>query len=822
VESKRQTRSFRYSKARLAAIVWPFAVVVLAQALIASLSIYTLSAVRSYNAGESIWSKGYKQSIHALEHFVTTGNVDDFRRFESSIRIPLGDRRARLALDASPPDVDRARQGFVTGRNHPDDIQSMIWLYRNFRNVPYLAEAIEKWALADPKIVKLVELAHRIRRERTPLAEVEPARITAWIAAIDALDDEITPLTMRFAEALGRGSRSITYILFGVNLVSAALLILLAALRTKSLLDQQSGFERALSAERKRARVTLSSIGQAVLTTDHEGRLDYLNRVAEKLLDISAAEATHARLGDLFSFASDSDSGQPSVDETLASVLSGDPVASPPAPRLLVRRDGVSIPVSMVAAPLKMEGKVTGAVIVLHDMTRENEYISQLSHQATHDALTGLANRRAFEERLTQVIAGLVHKPATHAMMFIDLDQFKIVNDTCGHAAGDELLKSVTEALRGQLGPGDLLARLGGDEFGVILPNRSLAEAAESAERLRVDVQELAFRWKSRAFAVSASIGLIEIADPSMTLEEALQSADVACYLAKEKGRNRVQIHISGDSELEARIGEMAWVHRLRHAVEEDRFVLFAQEVMPLTDPRCGRHIELLLRLGDANGGHVSPGAFMPAAERFGLMPLIDRWVVSHAFAAIGAHFADPDAPEIETWAINLSGQTIGDTGFCEFVRAEFRRHGVPHDLVCFEITETSAIANLTAARAFIGAMKGLGCRFALDDFGVGMSSFGYLKNLQVDYLKIDGSFITGIVDDVVDRAMVETIQRIGRITGKKTIAEFVENDDILQALREIGVDYAQGFAVAKPRPLAELREIERPAKARDHLRRAV
>lgn len=820
MDSKREERSFRYSKARLAAIVWPFAAVVVAQALIASLSLYTMSAVRSYTAGESIWSKGYKQAIHGLEHYVMSGDVAAFRRFETSIGIPLGDRRARLALESSPTDLDRARQGLLTGRNHPDDIGSMIWLYRNFRGLPYLSEAIEKWALADPKIVELVSLAHQIKRERSATPQVSRAQIDGWIASIDALDEQITPLTMRFGEALGRGSRAITYILFGVNVVAATLLILLAAWRTKTLLNQQSAFQRELSAERKRARVTLSSIGQAVLTTDHEGRLDYLNRVAEKLLGVSAAEAMHARLGDLFSFA-DGDAA-PSVDETLAPLFHGDPVPSPPAPRLLMRRDGVTIPVSMVAAPLKMEGTVTGAVIVLHDMTRENEYISRLSHQATHDALTGLANRRAFEDRLEQIIAGLAARPATHAMMFIDLDQFKIVNDTCGHAAGDELLKSVADALSRQLDPTDMLARLGGDEFGVILPNRSVDEAAETAERLRVALQDLAFSWKARPFSVSGSIGLTEIQDATMSLEEALQSADIACYLAKEKGRNRVQVHISGDVELEARIGEMAWVHRLRRAVEEDRFVLFAQEIMPLSDPNCGRHIELLIRLGDINGGHVSPSAFMPAAERFGLMPLIDRWVVSHAFAAIGSHLADPEAPEIETWAINLSGQTIGDPGFCDYVRAEFRRHGVPHDLVCFEITETSAIANLATARVFIEAMKRLGCSFALDDFGAGMSSFGYLKNLPVDYLKIDGGFVKDIVDDKIDRAMVETIHRIGRITGKKTIAEFVENDAILAALREIGVDFAQGYGVALPRPLAEFRQENRRAPLLPRLKRAI
>lgn len=804
MDIKRDTDRARYTPGRLLAVIWPFAIVVLAQTLVASLSIYTLSAVRSYVGGESMWSKGYKQAIHSLEHYVTSGDVDDFRRFESSIAIPLGDRKARLALQASPPDLDRARQGLLTGRNHPSDIPGMIWLFRYFSEMPYLAEAIEKWSLADPKIVELVEIGHDIKRERDGMAEISRAQMDAWISRVDALDREINPLTLQYAEALGRGSRAITYFLFGVNVVSALLLILFAVRRTRGLLIQRAGFEVALIAERARANVTLASIGQAVLTTDHEGRLLFLNRVGEKLLGVKPEEARQARIADLFSF--DDDNARHTVNATLETLFEGGSVTSTLTPRMLIRRDGRRVPVSMVAAPLRMDGKVSGAVIVLHDMTRENEYISRLSHQATHDALTELANRRAFEARLEELIAGLAETPASHAMMFIDLDQFKIVNDTCGHAAGDELLKQVAGALGQGLASSDMLARIGGDEFGVVLPGRSPEDAAHVAERLRAAVEDLDFRWKGRAFAVSASIGLIELSQPSTSLEEALQAADVACYLAKEKGRNRVQTHISGDAELEARIGEMAWVQRIRRATEEDGFLFLAQEIVPLAEPDTGRHIELLLRLADANGGYVSPAAFMPAAERFGLMPLIDRWVVSHAFAAIGAHLADPGAAAISTWAINLSGQTIGDTEFSVFVRDEFRRHGVPHDLVCFEITETSAISNLATARSFIEGMKALGCRFSLDDFGTGMSSFGYLKNLPVDYLKIDGSFVKNIVEDNIDRAMVETIHRIGHITGKKTIAEFVENDAILDALREIGVDYAQGYGVAAPKPLAEFR----------------
>ncbi|MCO5160739.1 MAG: EAL domain-containing protein [Mesorhizobium sp.] len=804
LDFERETAKARYTPGKLVGVVWPFVAVVLAQTLIASLSIYTLSAVRSYVGGESFWSKGYKQAIHSLEHYAAHGDPEMLRLFHQAISVPLGDRKARLALNAVPPDKKAARDGLTAGGNHPSDIASMIWLYSYFSRVPYLAEAIDHWAVADVKILELAALGKRIEAERARVPSPVRLQIEFWIRQIDRLDAEIKPLTVAYSQSLGRGSRAITAILFGVNIASALLLILLATLRTRSLLKERADFEVALIAERKRAGITLGSIGQAVLTTDNEGRLDYLNRFAETLLGVGPTEAIHARLADLFTF--DDDSGAPSMHRILERLLDGESVSSTSAPRVLVRRDGSRVPVAMVAAPLKMDGKVSGAVIVLHDMTRENEFINRLSHQATHDALTETPNRRAFETKLGQLIAGLADAPGSHAMMFLDLDQFKIVNDTCGHVAGDELLRQMARTLQQEVGPGDMVARIGGDEFGIILPERSLEKATEVAERLRVSVQDLGFRWNSRAFAVSVSIGLIEVSDPSMSLEEALQAADVACYLAKEKGRNRIQIHISGDAELEARIGEMAWVQRIRRAIDEDRFVLFAQEIVQVSGEPADRHVELLLRLADTGSGLVSPGAFMPSAERFGLMPQIDRWVVAHAFAAIGAHLADRDAPPISTWAINLSGHTIGDPAFCDFVRDEFRRHGVPHDLVCFEITETSAIANLATARSFIEAMKALGCCFSLDDFGAGMSSFGYLKNLPVDYLKIDGSFVKDIVEDPIDRAMVEAIHRIGRITGKKTVAEFVENEAILNALREIGVDYAQGYGVAPPRPLADFR----------------
>jgi diguanylate cyclase (GGDEF)-like protein len=431
----------------------------------------------------------------------------------------------------------------------------------------------------------------------------------------------------------------------------------------------------------------------------------------------------------------------------------------------------------------------------------EREFVARLSWQASHDALTELVNRREFETRLGYALDKLSYQPGEHSLMYLDLDQFKVVNDTCGHAAGDQLLKQTSALLQETLGAAGLLARLGGDEFGVLMQGCDANSAIEMAERLRFAVQELRFVWNGCAFNISISIGLVHVAEAS-AMAQTLRAADMACYMAKEKGRNRVQVYRPSDSELVQRVGEMAWVQRIRNGLDEQRFCLFAQEIRSLGKNEPDRsHVELLLRLRDEDGKLVQPGSFMAAAERYGLMPLIDRWVVRSAFALLAERLSSSAPAQLSSCAINLSGATFADDDFVEYVRRQFDIYRVPPTMICFEITETSAIADLPSARRFIQALKKLGCRFSLDDFGTGMSSFSYLKHLPVDFIKIDGSFITEMLNSKIDRAMVEMIVYIARVTGKRTVAEFVESDEIIGALREIGVDYAQGYAIARPTP---------------------
>ncbi|SMC25223.1 PAS domain S-box-containing protein/diguanylate cyclase (GGDEF) domain-containing protein [Andreprevotia lacus DSM 23236] len=556
---------------------------------------------------------------------------------------------------------------------------------------------------------------------------------------------------------------------------------------------ERKRMEAALQAEQERALVTLASIGDAVLTTDTQGSISYMNPAAEVLLGVR--HATGLRFSTTCHLIDEARNEQ--EFDPVGQVLAGESADTEGRNLWLIRKDGSETAVRLVAAPMHDEaGHIAGAALAFHDMTRERQFVAHLSWQASHDELTGLVNRREFEQRLGRLLAERPQRVIHHALLFLDLDQFKLVNDTSGHASGDELLRQVCSTLQRHLRVDDTLARLGGDEFGVILQGCRLEPATRIAETLREAIETLHFAWGGQPFNISVSIGLVALDDTPYTLEDSMRAADVACYMAKEKGRNRVQHYQPGDAEITVRYGEMEWVQRIHRALEEHRFCLYAQDIVALAEPDH-RHVELLLRLINDDGSVVPPSAFIPAAERYNLMPLLDRWVVRTALASMRQQ------PETLICSINLSGASIGDDAFLEFVCTQLQDSGVEASHVCFEITETTAIANLNRATLFIHALKARGCRFSLDDFGAGMSSFAYLKHLPVDYLKIDGAFVKGMVNDASDRAMVEAINHIGHVMGKRTIAEFVENEAILTTTREIGIDYAQGYALCRPQPFS-------------------
>ena len=558
--------------------------------------------------------------------------------------------------------------------------------------------------------------------------------------------------------------------------------------------------EALLFEEKERAQVTLASIADAVVTVDTAGRIEFMNPVAERLTGWPLAEAHQRPVAEVFAVV-DEATGAPIADP-VARALSEASAIEAEGNVVLLCRGAESIAIDYSVAPIRdRTARTVGAVLVVQDMSRERQYAARLSNLASHDPLTGLLNRREFEQRVRATVEHREAEGGQHAVLYLDLDQFKVVNDTSGHAAGDELLRQVGALLRPRLREGDVLARLGGDEFGVLLPHCPPSPALRIAEALRKAIVDFRFAWKNRSFTIGVSIGLVNLAEGPHTLASVLSAADAACYLAKDKGRNRVQVYRPEDDEVALRRGEMEWVNRLHRALAEDRLCLYAQPMHAMHSTGTEvLHQELLVRLIDENDELIQPITFIPAAERYHLMPSIDRWVIRTAFRLLADRRAAGDASALSgTYAINLSGASIGDDQFLDYVRESFARFRIPHRAICFEITETTAVTSLSKAAEFIGAMREPGCRFALDDFGVGVSSFTYLKQLPVDYIKIDGSFVRNMLHDPVDAAMVEAIHRIGRVMGKQTIAESVETAATLEALRSVGVDFAQGNAIAPP-----------------------
>ncbi len=914
-------------------IIWPFVPVVLVLALISVASVELLSAARAFVGGESLWTKGQKDAVMHLLRYGKSREEADYQAYQAAIALPLGDRVARLELERPDPDHARARAGFITGGNHPDDIPGMIRLYRHFRHVKEIDQAISVWAAADLEIDALNSLALELRRQVVGDGCGE-ACVASVLGGIEAIDARLTPLEAAFSYYLGKASRRVRELLTIGTAVATAMLLLCAILLSLRMLRQERRLRQALArseerlqlavagsndglwdwhlgrgqlyfsprcaemlgfapddlpharetvialmhpadlpdlvervsrhlrhgshydaefrlrtkagdylwvrargrmvrdgegraarmagsltdisdqklseaqlfAEKERAQVTLQAIGDAVITTDVDGRVESLNPVAEQLTGWRHAEAAGLSLAQVCPLQDETTRAR--VANLVETALDDGWVNT--AVLLLVRRGSGPVAVKPSVTLIRDRlGHAIGVVLVLHDVSLERAHAAQLAHEASHDALTGLVNRAEFERRLAAAIARAQQDDCTHTLMYLDLDQFKVVNDTCGHAAGDELIRQIAEVMRGQLRKGDTLARLGGDEFGVLLERCAGPDGERVAEALRRAITRFRFAHRQRTFALGVSIGLLNLDRRTGKVAEALSAADAACYMAKESGRNRVQVYHPHDSAVRLRHGEMEWVSRIHAALTAGRFCLYAQEIVSLQAQLAGppgvargRHIELLLRLVDERGQLVPPMAFVPACERYNLMPTLDRWVVETAFARLArAHAERPG--EIALCAINLSASSLADDRFPAFVCEQGERHGIALSGICFEITETAAIGNLAQAAAFIRQLQGLGCAFALDDFGAGMSSFTYLKHLPATYLKIDGSFVREMLNDPVNLVMVEAIQRVGHAMGKKTVAEFVEDEAMLRRLRALGVDYAQGHFIGEPAPFA-------------------
>ncbi|MFO1409364.1 MAG: EAL domain-containing protein [Steroidobacteraceae bacterium] len=555
-------------------------------------------------------------------------------------------------------------------------------------------------------------------------------------------------------------------------------------------------YEEALFREKESAQITLQSIGDGVITTDANSVIDYINPVAEQLTGWRLEDAMGKPVEEVFR-AFHEETCEPLENPLSVSIRRSRPIKSV-RPMLLIRRDGNELYVESTASPIRDgANRTAGGVLVFHDVSESRELNRRLSYHASHDLLTGLVNRREFENRLERALKSAKARETSYALCHLDLDQFKIVNDTCGHSAGDALLGQVGALLKSKVRWRDTLARLGGDEFGVLLESCSLDEAMRMAETLREAVRNFRFTWEERVFRLGASLGVVPITADNEDVASVLSAADSACQAAKEQGRNRVHSFAENDIELMRRRREMQWAARINAALEEGRFELFRMPIKALQRPETGAHYELLLRMRDENGRIVAPDAFIAAAERYSITPSIDRWVIENAFRWLVSE-AD-ERERLAMCSINLSGQSLGDDKFLPFVIDQFHRSGIDAGKICFEITETAAVASFSQANRFIQALKELGCRFALDDFGTGLSSFGYLKHFPVDYIKIDGSFVREILHDSIDREMVRSINEMAHLTGKETIAEYAENAEIIQMLTGMKVDFAQGYGISQP-----------------------
>ncbi len=557
--------------------------------------------------------------------------------------------------------------------------------------------------------------------------------------------------------------------------------------------------EQDVIAEKERAQVTLNSIGDGVISTCARGLIEYLNPVAEKLTGWSIEDARGRPLGEVLNLIDESTRAHVSHSlERLQAIGTSSALVTHP---VLLTRDGQEVAVQESAAPIRdRNGEVIGAVIVVHDVTRERRLKRALSYQATHDALTGLINRREFDVRLRDALTQAQSGERYYTLLYVDLDQFKVVNDTCGHQAGDRLMRDVTSLLRARVRTQDTIARLGGDEFGVLLENTSVAQAGRIADAVRQAIHNYRFIWAGSTLTVGASIGVVQITRDTESVAAVLSAADIACYAAKEGGRNRIHVY-DGDGAV-GRHRELHWAARLTRAVEENRLELFYQPIVPIADVGPVAFHELTVQLRDDDGRLVPAGEFIPAAERYNVMPAIDRWVIRRALERLRNAPSGPAASPV--LAVNLSGNSLSDQSFLEFVVEQAGAPDVANRL-CFEITETAAVTNWSNALYFMKELQQRGCRFALDDFGSGLSSFMYLRTLPVDFLKIDGQFVAQVAANPIDRNMVEAICKIGRSLGIFTVAECVESGPVLAELKRIGVDFVQGYYLARPQPIAQL-----------------
>ncbi len=731
-------------------------------------------------AAESLWSKSLHEAVFHLDRYAETGSPNELDAFRERMGAIEAHQHLR-GLMASGERVDEATAAALvrsTGQNAQDAPGILDTVYR-FRNRGFVKRTLERWEATDAPVESLMALAGRIEAEWRDGAP-NAAAIAAARAEMVTTRAELRPLADAFAASLGNASNLLANIIRWMSLVIVLALSWLGITLGWSVLHRASESEQ-------RFRHLLNTANDGIIAVSPvSGRILGCNHKMSQMVGRQERSLIGRLYVDLFPVAERE--RLMDANKRLLDGLHG---------LNLLHRDGRVMPVE-VSASYTLWDSEEALIAIMRDATERRAHERRIEFLASHDSLTGLINRREFERRAENILGD--RRRGEHALMYIDLNQFKVVNDTCGHAAGDEMLRQLTTRLRRSVRDSDTLARLGGDEFGVLLEDCSLEQAEQVAAKIVTTINGWHFTWGGRRFGVGASIGLVPIQPGGPGLTPLMSAADAACYAAKEGGRNRVVVYRPGDSDLLTRQSEMDWVARLTDALAERRFELHCQRIVNASGGSADdiEHNELLVRLRERDDTLILPRVFLPAAERFNLAATIDRHIIECAVHGLRKSL-DAGATEQAMFGINITGSSIANPEFAEFVGDVFKRWQVPTKMVCFEISEAAAFASLEASRSFITRMRALGIRIALDDFGTGLSSFSYLRTLPVDYLKIDGSFMKDLSEDPVSTAMVQAIYELSKVIGIRTIAESVENEESLARLRDIGGGLAQGYALHRP-----------------------
>ncbi|PRH45014.1 putative bifunctional diguanylate cyclase/phosphodiesterase [Burkholderia multivorans] len=785
----------RLQRQRSAFHVWPWSpalgilpivVVMVALAGFVAVSLIIIMSLRVYVGGESNWSKAQKDAIILLNRYGETGAEHLFDAYASTDRTLRFLTVARAAMTAVPPDHATARGAMIAAGINPLDAAAVVWFYPVLASFARLDPALQYWQAADRQLDALRTVAHALR---DAVKAHDGPRTRALAQRVWEINSRIEPLPKRFSSELSAEFRSAVIQLFLSYLAASLLIVFLGVRWAGRAQHQQRSIQSELDRSQALAEAALRSVADAIVTVGLTSGIETVNPAAEQLLGTSARDCIGKPVNDVLALIDPSTGMSINLLPSLSN--SGDATLTRDLD--LIRADAPAVAVRASLSRMdNAPGRCVGYVLILRDMTREYQLIERLTWQASHDALTGLINRTAFERRVGEALNAC----AATVLLVLDLDGFKEVNDVCGHAAGDALLREVTAVFQRCLGADDAFGRLGGDEFGILLTATGgpLPDGGK-AEQLRASLEAYTFCWDGERFKLSVSIGMLNLDCRPESVEKAMQLADVACYVAKDRGRNRVHVAEPRDMSASRQAYHLEWSRRVKAALESNTFQLYAQPIVPIQPALAAQQrIEILLRIPDADGKLVSP-VFLPAAERYGHMTMIDRWVVR----TVVRRLAQLERRSDFECNVNLSAMSITNEGFVEFVKRELTTSGVDPSQLCFEITETSAVRNLEVASRFMHELRDLGCRFALDDFGAGMSSFSYLSKLPIDYLKIDGGLVSRMTSDCVKRGIVCAINDIAHLLQYRTVAEHVEDEETAEMLRSLGVDYCQGYYFSRP-----------------------